>query len=86
MFESWVIPVQLTPFPVKPGLQAHVNDPGMLVQFAFVSQSFNVEFAHSLTSKKKFDFSIQSYYSDIVEIVGGRMSKETNLSPFTIDH
>jgi len=44
--------VQLTPLPVYPELQEQLNEPGVLVQFAFVSQ-LSVAKAHSLISVEK---------------------------------
>ena len=41
--------MHVNPFPVKPGLQAHVKDPGVLVQIALESQGSPIK--HSLTSR-----------------------------------
>ena len=44
------IPVHSIPLPVNPELQAHVNDPTVFVQAAFLSQ-LSVLRVHSLLSK-----------------------------------
>ena len=47
--EIFDLPVQFTPFPEKPFLQAHVNDPIVFVHVA-LSWQLCVVSAHSLTS------------------------------------
>ena len=46
------LPVQVTPSPVQPELQAHLNDPMVFVQVACAWQ-LSVSLAHSLISKDK---------------------------------
>ena len=43
-------PVQVTPFPEYPELQAQVNDPGVLVHVAVPDAQFEVPAVHSLMS------------------------------------
>ena len=43
------IPTHVNPFPEKPVLHSHLNDPGMLMQTAFASQRLSM---HSLLSGK----------------------------------
>ena len=45
-------PVQLVPFPIKPGLQEQLNDPSVLLQMAWVLQ-LPVFKAHSSISKHR---------------------------------
>ena len=45
------LPAHMTPFPVKPALQAQLKDPGVLVHAALLSQLCVIE-VHSSTSKK----------------------------------
>ena len=47
------LPVHVIPLPVYPELQSHVKLPPVLVQAALVSQLFEEELSHSLTSAKK---------------------------------
>ena len=56
------LPVQLTPFPVYPEMQKQLNEPGVLVQFAFVSQ-LSVAEAHSLISVEQVVTNIQLGHS-----------------------
>ena len=50
-FCRWTnLPVQFTPFPLKPLLHWHVKLPMELLQVALVWQLFNVELLHSSTS------------------------------------
>ena len=44
------IPVQVTPLPKYPVLQAQVNDPGVLVHVAVPDAQFEVPAVHSLMS------------------------------------
>ena len=46
------LPVQLVPFPIKPGLQEQLNDPSVLLQMAWVLQ-LSVFKAHSSISKQR---------------------------------
>ena len=45
--------MQVFPSPLKPDLQAQVNDPAVFVQTAFLSQLFNDDFEHSSISRRK---------------------------------
>ena len=51
--KSGCLLVQLVPSPLKPSLQAQLNDPTASVQTALLSQSFNSESAHSSISKEE---------------------------------
>ena len=46
-------PVQFTPFPAYPGLQRHLNDPGLLTQVAFDEQLLAPGVLHSSTSGRR---------------------------------
>ena len=45
------IPTHVNPFPEKPVLHSHLNDPRMLMQTAFASQGLSM---HSLLSGKDY--------------------------------
>ena len=47
-------PVQFTPFPAYPGLQRHLNDPGLLTQVAFDEQLLAPGVLHSSTSGRRW--------------------------------
>ena len=55
---------------MNPGLQVHVDEPSVLVHVALLWQLFFDGLSHSLSSKKKFDSFIESYFKYIFEIVG----------------
>ena len=53
VYATFFLPVQETPFPEYPSLQAQLKDPTVLLHCALVSQS-SVESVQSSTSKIKY--------------------------------